>query len=99
MAEEKKAPFRANHVGSLLRPPELRQAREQHQKGEITAAELREVEDRCIRDAVKMQEEVGMQGITDGEFRRNLWHADFLSQFQGIKVVGTHQHLLHFFVR
>jgi len=87
MAEEKKAPFRANHVGSLLRLPELRQAREQHQKGEITAAQLREVEDRCIRDAVKMQEDVGMQGITDGEFRRNLWHADFLSQFQGIKVV------------
>jgi 5-methyltetrahydropteroyltriglutamate--homocysteine methyltransferase len=87
MAEEKKPPFRANHVGSLLRPPELRQAREKHQKGEITAAELREVEDRCIRDAVKMQEDVGMQGITDGEFRRNLWHADFLSQFQGIKVV------------
>ncbi len=87
MAEEKKAPFRANHVGSLLRPPELRQAREKQQKGEITAAQLREVEDRCIRDAVKMQEEVGMQGITDGEFRRNLWHADFLSQFQGIKVV------------
>jgi len=87
MAEEKKAPFRANHVGSLLRPPELRQAREKHQKGAITAAQLREVEDRCIRDAVKMQEDVGMQGITDGEFRRNLWHADFLSQFQGIKVV------------
>jgi len=87
MAEEKKAPFRANHVGSLLRPPELRQAREKHQKGEITASQLREVEDRCIRDAVKMQEDVGMQGITDGEFRRNLWHADFLSQFQGIKVV------------
>ena len=87
MAEEKKAPFRANHVGSLLRPPELRQAREKHQKGEITAAQLREVEDRCIRDAVKMQQDVGMQGITDGEFRRNLWHADFLSQFDGIKVV------------
>jgi len=87
MADEKTAPFRANHVGSLLRPPELRQAREKHQKGEITAAQLREVEDRCIRDAVKMQEDVGMQGITDSEFRRNLWHADFLSQFQGIKVV------------
>lgn len=87
MAEEKKAPFRANHVGSLLRPAELRQAREKHQKGEITAAQLREVEDRCIRDAVKMQEDVGMQGITDGEFRRNLWHADFLSRFEGIKVV------------
>jgi len=87
MAEEKKPPFRANHVGSLLRPPDLRHAREKHQKGEITAAQLREVEDRCIRDAVRMQEDVGMQGITDGEFRRNLWHADFLSQFQGIKVV------------
>jgi 5-methyltetrahydropteroyltriglutamate--homocysteine methyltransferase len=87
MAEEKKAPFRANHVGSLLRPPELLDAREKNQKGEISAAQLRDVEDRCIRDAVKMQEDVGMQGITDGEFRRTLWHADFLSQFEGIKVV------------
>ena len=87
MADEKKAPFRANHVGSLLRPPELLQAREKHQKGEINAAQLREIEDRCIRDAVKMQEDVGMQGVTDGEYRRTLWHADFLSQFEGIKVV------------
>jgi 5-methyltetrahydropteroyltriglutamate--homocysteine methyltransferase len=87
MAEQKKAPFRANHVGSLLRPPELRQAREKHEKGEISAAELRQVEDRCIRDAVKMQEEVGMQGITDGEFRRTLWHADFLRQIEGVKVI------------
>ncbi|MGN6732702.1 MAG: 5-methyltetrahydropteroyltriglutamate--homocysteine S-methyltransferase, partial [Candidatus Binatia bacterium] len=54
---------------------------------EIGAAQLREIEDRCVRDAVKMQEDVGMHGITDGEFRRNLWHADFLSQFQGIEVV------------
>ena len=87
MAEEKNPPFRANHVGSLLRPPELRQAREKNQKGELSAAQLREIEDRCIRDAVKMQEDVGMQGITDGEFRRTLWHADFLSRFEGIKVV------------
>ncbi|MBM2804799.1 MAG: 5-methyltetrahydropteroyltriglutamate--homocysteine S-methyltransferase [Deltaproteobacteria bacterium] len=87
MAEGKKAPFRANHVGSLLRPRELRDARDKHAKGEITAAQLREVEDRAIRDAVKMQEDVGMQGITDGEFRRTLWHADFLSRFDGIKVV------------
>jgi 5-methyltetrahydropteroyltriglutamate--homocysteine methyltransferase len=87
MANEKKAPFRANHVGSLLRPPELRQAREKREKGEISATQLREVEDRCIRDAVKMQEDVGMQGITDGEFRRTLWHADFLSQIEGVKVV------------
>src|SRR5688572_19184414 len=87
MPGEKIAPFRANHVGSLLRPPELRQARDEHQKGKLSAAQLREVEDRCIRDAVKMQEDVGMQGITDGEFRRTLWNADFLSQFRGIKVV------------
>ena len=72
----------------MLRPPELRQAREKREKGEISAAQLREVEDRCIRDAVKMQEDVGMQGITDGEFRRTLWHADFLSQMEkGVKVV------------
>lgn len=87
MAEQKKAPFRANHVGSLLRPPELLEAREKHQKGEIGAADLREIEDRCIRDVVRMQEDVGMQGITDGEFRRTLWNADFLRQFDGIKVV------------
>ena len=87
MANEKKAPFRANHVGSLLRPPELQQARERLQKGEIDAAQLRAVEDRCIRDVVRMQEDVGMQGVTDGEFRRTLWNADFLSQFRGIKVV------------
>lgn len=87
MAEQKKAPFRANHVGSLLRPPELLAAREKHQKGEIGAAALREVEDRCIRDVVRMQEDVGMRGITDGEFRRTLWNADFLRQFDGIKVV------------
>jgi len=87
MAVEKKAPFRANHVGSLLRPPELLQARKKYRQGEISGPQLREVEDRCVRDAVKMQEDVGMKGITDGEFRRTLWHADFLSQIQGIKVV------------
>ena len=87
MANVKKAPFRANHVGSLLRPAELREARNKHAKDEVSAVQLRAVEDRCIRDAVKMQEDVGMQGITDGEFRRTLWHADFLSQFDGIKVV------------
>jgi 5-methyltetrahydropteroyltriglutamate--homocysteine methyltransferase len=87
MANEKKAPFRANHVGSLLRPPELLAARARRDQGEISAAELRMVEDRCIRAAVKMQENVGMPGITDGEFRRTLWHVDFLRQIDGIKVV------------
>ncbi len=87
MAQKKTAPFRANHVGSLLRPPELIAARAKRAKGEISAAQLREVEDRSIRDAVKMQEDVGMPGVTDGEFRRTLWHADFLSQIAGVKVV------------
>jgi 5-methyltetrahydropteroyltriglutamate--homocysteine methyltransferase len=87
MTQEKKAPFRANHVGSLLRPPELIAARAKHERGEISAAELREVEDQAIRGVVKMQEDVGMPGITDGEFRRSLWHADFLRQFHGIRVV------------
>ena len=86
MADQKKAPFRANHVGSLLRPPELREARDKHAKGEISAAQLREIEDRCIRDVVKMQEDIGMPGITDGEFRRTLWNADFLRQIEGVKV-------------
>ena len=87
MTEQKRAPFRANHVGSLLRPLELREAREKRERGEIGAAQLREVEDRCIRDVVKMQEDIGMHGVTDGEFRRTLWHADFLSQIEGVKVV------------
>jgi 5-methyltetrahydropteroyltriglutamate--homocysteine methyltransferase len=87
MTNETRAPFRANHVGSLLRPQELMVARAKRDKGEINPAELREIEDRSIGDAVKMQEDVGMRGITDGEFRRTLWHADFLSQIEGIKVV------------
>ncbi|HEU5464003.1 MAG TPA: 5-methyltetrahydropteroyltriglutamate--homocysteine S-methyltransferase [Candidatus Binatia bacterium] len=86
MSDGKKAPFRANHVGSLLRPPELRAAREKRDRGEMSAAELRQIEDRCIREAVKMQEDLGMQGITDGEFRRTLWHADFLRQIDGVTV-------------
>ena len=81
---EKLAPFRADHVGSLLRPPELLRAREQHQSGELSAAALREVEDRSIRAAAKLQEDIGFQGITDGEYRRTIWHTDFLRQFAGV---------------
>ena len=61
MAEQNRPPFRADHVGSLLRPPELLQARDQRERGEIDDAQLREVEDRCIRDVVKMQEDIGLQ--------------------------------------
>ena len=83
---EKIAPFRADHVGSLLRPAELLLARDKHQKGELSAAALREEEDRSIRAAAKLQEDIGLQGITDGEYRRTIWHADFLRQFAGVTV-------------
>ena len=78
-------PFRADHVGSFLRPPELLAARERFQKGEIYKAELRTVEDRAIADIVRLQEDVGLQGITDGEFRRTYFHIDFLEQLGGVK--------------
>ena len=79
-------PFRADHVGSLLRPQELLQARERRQSGELSAAALRQIEDRCICDVVKMQEDLGLQSITDGEYRRTIWHADFLRQINGVIV-------------
>ena len=77
-------PFRADHVGSLLRPPELLHARAEHQAGRLSAAELRGVEDAAIRDAAQMQHELGLQGVTDGEFRRGSWHMDFLYQIGGV---------------
>jgi 5-methyltetrahydropteroyltriglutamate--homocysteine methyltransferase len=78
-------PFRADHVGSFLRPKSLLDARDQHAQGEITAEQLRAVEDRAITDIVKFQEEVGLQSITDGEFRRTYFHIDFLEQLGGVK--------------
>lgn len=80
-------PFRAEHVGSLLRPPALVAARAKHQRGEMSASDLRDVENAAICDAVVMQEEVGMQAITDGELRRNSWHMDFLYQLGGVSRV------------
>jgi methionine synthase II (cobalamin-independent) len=83
---ETTAPFRADHVGSLLRPQELLRAREQHQQGTLSAESLRAIEDRSIRDVAKLQEDIGLQGITDGEYRRTIWHADFLRQIEGVSV-------------
>jgi 5-methyltetrahydropteroyltriglutamate--homocysteine methyltransferase len=77
-------PFHADHVGSLLRPPELREARARAKAGAITAAQLREVEDRCIRAAVARQEALGLRAVTDGEYRREFWHLDFLRQLDGV---------------
>jgi len=79
-----KPPFRADHVGSLLRPQALHAARARHKKGEIDHATLRAVEDKCIKEAVKLQEDVGLQAVTDGEFRRDWWHIDFIHGFDGI---------------
>jgi 5-methyltetrahydropteroyltriglutamate--homocysteine methyltransferase len=70
-------PFRADHVGSLLRPPELLRAREEHAAGRLSAGELRAAEDAAIRKAVLFQEEVGLQSITDGEYRREVFYTDF----------------------
>jgi 5-methyltetrahydropteroyltriglutamate--homocysteine methyltransferase len=78
-----KPPFRADHVGSLLRPPALKEAREKRAKGQIGAADLKAVEDREIERVIKKQEEVGLQSITDGEFRRSWWHLDFLWGLDG----------------
>ncbi len=77
-------PFRADHVGSLLRPQHLMQARKDHEEGRISAGELRSIEDEAIRDVVRMQEEVGLQSATDGEFRRASWHMDFIYQLEGV---------------
>ena len=83
-------PFRADHVGSLLRPPELLQAREDFKEGRIDADELRGIEDEAIRDVVRKQEEVGLQSATDGEFRRASWHMDFIYQLGGINHAADH---------
>ena len=83
-------PFRADHVGSLLRPPALLKAREDFKAGSIDADELRGVEDEAIRDVVHKQEEVGLQSATDGEFRRASWHMDFIYQLGGITTAQDH---------
>jgi 5-methyltetrahydropteroyltriglutamate--homocysteine methyltransferase len=77
-------PFRADHVGSLLRPPELLKARDDHAAGRIDDAELRAIEDDAIRAVVRMQEEAGLLSATDGEFRRASWHMDFIYRLGGI---------------
>jgi 5-methyltetrahydropteroyltriglutamate--homocysteine methyltransferase len=85
MSARTKPPFRADHVGSLLRPAALKQAREKRAKGESDAAALKAVEDREIERVIKKQEEVGLKSITDGEFRRSWWHLDFLWGLDGVE--------------
>src|SRR5258708_40009237 len=87
MSQRTTPPFRADHVGSLLRPQRLLAARDAKSRGALDAAGLRVVEDDCIREVVRLQEELGYHGITDGEFRRTWWHLDFVQQFTNITVV------------
>ena len=78
-------PFCADHVGSFLRPERLREARERFAAGGLAAADLHAIEDECIREVVRAQENVGLKGITDGEFRRTFFHVDFLERLEGVE--------------
>ena len=84
-----KPPFRADHVGSLLRPAPLKEARAKHAKGKLGAAALKAIEDREIEKVVKKQEEIGLQLATDGEFRRSWWQFDFYKGLEGVELYTT----------
>jgi len=84
-----KPPFRADQVGSLLRPKALAEARAKFRKNGISSGELKTLEDKCIRDAIRQQEAVGLQSITDGEFRRDWWHLDFMTQLDGVTAIAN----------
>jgi 5-methyltetrahydropteroyltriglutamate--homocysteine methyltransferase len=89
MPKRNNPPFRADHVGSLLRPQHLLDARSKFDEGEISAAQLRSIEDDAIRHIVKRQEEIGLKSVTDGEFRRRSWHMDFICRIGGVTSAGT----------
>ena len=84
MSRRDRPPFRADHVGSFLRPPELAEARGRARAGELAAGDARAIEDACVRDVVAMQEELGLPAVTDGEFRRDFWHLDFMWAMDGV---------------
>src|ERR1700733_9456759 len=87
-------PFRADHVGSLLRPRELAEARAARKAGTLSAEALRAVEDRCIEAAIRRQEELGLRAATDGEYRRAYWHYDFVSGLDGVELYEPEQKIL-----
>jgi 5-methyltetrahydropteroyltriglutamate--homocysteine methyltransferase len=87
MASRDKPPFRADHVGSLLRPPDLARARADYKAGRIDAAALRVTEDDAIRGVIELQRAAGLRSVTDGEFRRTSWHMDFIYSLDGIEQV------------
>ena len=89
MSERTRPPFRAEHVGSLIRPAVLIDARDRAAKGELPEAELREIQRSAIRDVVKLQEEIGLKVVTDGEFNRFSWHRDFMLKFANVSLVPS----------
>ncbi len=89
MATVNRAPFRADHVGSFLRPKELLDAREGFRTGKVTREALTELEDKLVRDVVKKQEATGIQAITDGDFRRQSWSGDFISAIKGVRMESS----------
>lgn len=84
-------PFRADHVGSLLRPPALAEARAAHKPGSLPSESLRHIEDECITRAIRKQEEIGLHAATDGEYRRAYWHYDFVSGLEGVEIYEPEQ--------
>ena len=94
MAQRKKPPFRGDHIGSLLRPEKLLGSRTKLKAGKISAEELRDQENECIREVVKLQESVGLMSITDGEFRRESFHVDFISQIKNVTSSWDFDHVV-----
>jgi 5-methyltetrahydropteroyltriglutamate--homocysteine methyltransferase len=89
MSERTKPPFRADHVGSLIRPDALIKAREQAEKGQISTEQLQRIQQAAIRDVVRMQEELGLKLVTDGEYNRHSWHRDFMLKFQNVRMMAS----------
>jgi len=85
MSPRTRPPFRADHVGSLLRTAPLKEARAKRERGEISADALKAVEDREIAGIIKRQEDIGLKAVTDGEFRRAFWNYDFLGELDGVE--------------
>src|SRR4029077_5891164 len=89
MPERTKPPFRADHVGSLIRPDALIKARERAEQGELPPAALARIQHAAIREVVRLQEDLGLKVVTDGEFNRQSWHRDFMLKFANVKLVPS----------
>lgn len=90
------APFRYDVVGSFLRPEYLKDARAKFAEGKITEEQLKETEDKAIKELVEKEKEVGLQAVTDGEFRRRYWHLDFLADLDGVEEIKSDHWSVHF---